>query len=192
MLIVFKYTNAVLQLVEGSDYAPLVAGAIPAGISFYTFHEAVFLLDCYNRKPETIGFLQASPADSPSGRVRSLFQSLVSYASFVVFFPQLVIGPISYLKEMAPQFTAKRFGKINRLDLEVGLTLLAIGLFKKLVIADNIATFVNPLFYSWQAGNSLSPLSAWVAALGARASISRTNCCGPSPRASANAALRWT
>ena len=69
------------------------------------------------------------------GELRNAFgvaRSAMRYAAFICFFPQLVIGPIVYLQEFAPNVQRANFGRFRRSDVEIGVTLLAIGLFKKL------------------------------------------------------------
>src|SRR5262245_19111900 len=141
----FKYTNFLYGTINDVFGANLVLTHIilPLGISFITFQKIAFLID-----------VQA-------GRVKSF--KFEDYGIFVLFFPQLIAGPIVHYREMMPQFqTAScRFDKEN---LAVGLTLLLFGLFKKVVLADNIALVVTPLYE--QAGNGTSFLMAWMAAVG--------------------------
>jgi alginate O-acetyltransferase complex protein AlgI len=141
----FKYTDFLYGTINDVFGANLVLTHIilPLGISFITFQKIAFLID-----------VQA-------GRVKSF--RFEDYCIFVLFFPQLIAGPIVHYREMMPQFQAApcRFDKEN---LTVGLTLLSFGLFKKVVLADNIALLVTPLYE--QAGNGTSFLMAWMAAIG--------------------------
>jgi D-alanyl-lipoteichoic acid acyltransferase DltB (MBOAT superfamily) len=76
-------------------------------------------------------------------RARSVSAALLAFArygAFVSFFPQLIIGPITYMKEFYPQVDRKEFGRFRAIDFSIGLSLIACGLFKKLVLADNLAT----------------------------------------------------
>src|SRR6267142_241856 len=143
----FKYTDFLSGAINDVFGANLVLRHIilPLGISFITFQKIAFLID-----------VQA-------GRVRSF--SLRDYCIFVLFFPQLIAGPIVHYRQMMPQFDATpcRFDKDN---LAVGLTLLFFGLFKKVVFADNIALFVTPIYEHSAAGGATSFLMAWMAALG--------------------------
>jgi alginate O-acetyltransferase complex protein AlgI len=91
-LAAFKYLAAILLLVRPPGEIAVTAVAIPAGISFYTFHQAVFLLDSYNRKPEVVEFLGGLTG------MAEKFASFIKYTAFVAFFPQLVIGPITYMR----------------------------------------------------------------------------------------------
>jgi D-alanyl-lipoteichoic acid acyltransferase DltB (MBOAT superfamily) len=84
---------------------------------------------------------------------------------FVLFFPQLIAGPIVHYREMMPQFrrVSCRFDKDN---VSVGVTLFAFGLLKKVFIADSIAPIVKPIYEQATSGGSIGLFSAWVAAIG--------------------------
>ena len=144
---VFKYLDFMFTTVNDVFAANLVLQHIvlPLGISFITFQKIAFLVD-----------VQA-------GRVNSF--TLQDYCTFVLFFPQLVAGPIVHYREMMPQFHAISclFDKQN---VAVGITLLFFGLFKKVVLADNIAPFVTPIYDNAAAGGNISLLLAWMAAIG--------------------------
>ncbi len=159
-LVWFKYSFFIFNFSTGA--AALSAGtvAIPVGISFYTFQQAVFLQDAYNRDTHVVGYL--GNANGAAG----ISRGFVRYAAFIAFFPQLVIGPIVYLKEFAPQVRDATFGRIRRDNLEIGLFLLVVGLFKKVVIADNLARIVDPGFQSASAGADLNVIEAWTSAFG--------------------------
>jgi D-alanyl-lipoteichoic acid acyltransferase DltB (MBOAT superfamily) len=143
----FKYTDFISSTVNDVFGANLVLRHIilPLGISFITFQKIAFL------------------ADIQAGRVRSF--TFQDYCTFVLFFPQLIAGPIVHYREMMPQFhTAScRFDKEN---FAVGLTLLFFGLFKKVFFADKIALFVTPIYERAAVGGGTSFLLAWMAAIG--------------------------
>jgi len=143
----FKYTDFIYGAINDVFGANLVLRHIilPLGISFITFQKIAFLID-----------VQA-------GRVKSF--TLQDYCIFVLFFPQLVAGPIVHYREMMPQFHAAscRWDQVN---VAVGLTLLSFGLFKKVVFADNMALFVTPIYEHSSAEGSTSLLLAWMAAIG--------------------------
>jgi len=143
----FKYTNFLFDAVNDVFGANIILAHIilPLGISFITFQKIAFLID-----------VQA-------GRVK--YFTFQDYCIFVLFFPQLVAGPIVHYREMMPQFhsVSCRFEKEN---LVIGLTLLSFGLFKKVVLADHIALFVTPLYDRVPAGGNASFLMAWMAAVG--------------------------
>jgi alginate O-acetyltransferase complex protein AlgI len=144
---VFKYTDFVFATVNDVFNANLVLRHIilPLGISFITFQKIAFLID-----------VQA-------GRVRSF--TFQDYCTFVLFFPQLIAGPIVHYREMMPQFhvASCRFDKEN---FAIGLTLLVFGLFKKVVFADQIALLVTPIYNNAAAGDKTSFVLAWMAAIG--------------------------
>lgn len=149
------YLGAALSPADGG--VPGAADlAIPVGISFYTFHQAVFLMDAYDRHPDVLAYL---------GRLGSALERAragIRYAAFICFFPQLVIGPIVYMSEFAPSVSRSTFGRFKRTDLEVGLTLVLIGLAKKLVIADRLAPMSANLFSVTAAGATADPVTAWM------------------------------
>ncbi|HEY6458325.1 MAG TPA: MBOAT family O-acyltransferase [Steroidobacteraceae bacterium] len=143
----FKYTNFALTTlndVAGTNFA-LLHIILPLGISFITFQKIAFLLDVH------------------AGRIESF--TLREYLLFVLFFPQLVAGPIVHYREMMPQF----HGNPCRFDQEglvVGLTLFCFGLFKKVVLADGIAAYVTPIYDLTAHGASVSLIQGWFAAIG--------------------------
>jgi alginate O-acetyltransferase complex protein AlgI len=105
---------------------PVLRILLPVGISFYTFHGISYTFDVYRRR--------IPPCRDP-----------VAFAVFVAFFPQLVAGPIGRAERQLPQFRAPR----TRPDLDGAvraLALILIGLFKKVVIADTLAPYVDSAF----------------------------------------------
>jgi alginate O-acetyltransferase complex protein AlgI len=143
----FKYTDFIAGSVNDLFDTNLVLRHIilPLGISFITFQKIAFLID-----------VQA-------GRIKSF--TFQEYCTFVLFFPQLIAGPIVHYREMMPQFhsVSCRFNKEN---VAVGVTLLIFGLFKKVVLADKIAPLVTPIYNHAAAGGHTSFLPAWMAAVG--------------------------
>jgi D-alanyl-lipoteichoic acid acyltransferase DltB (MBOAT superfamily) len=143
----FKYMDFIYGTINDLFGANLVLMHIilPLGISFITFQKIAFLID-----------VQA-------GRVRSF--TFQDYCTFVLFFPQLIAGPIVHYREMMPQFHAAscRFDTEN---VAVGLTLLVFGLFKKVVFADHLALSVTPIYNNAATGGKTSLLLAWMAAIG--------------------------
>ncbi len=102
---------------------PVSAFFLPPGISFYTFHTISYTADIYR------------------GRFRP-HNKLIDYITFVAFFPQLVAGPIARAADLLPQIAAKR-PPITAQQWEAALWLIAWGLFKKVVLADNFAHLVG-------------------------------------------------
>jgi D-alanyl-lipoteichoic acid acyltransferase DltB (MBOAT superfamily) len=158
-LIWFKYSFFLAHFTIGAATLNAATLAIPVGISFYTFQQAVFLVDAFHRNEDVIQYL--GETSGAKGKARGFLR----YAAFICFFPQLVIGPIVYLKEFAPQVAKSTFGRIRREDLEIGLFILAAGLFKKVVLADNLGEIADPIFYKVEGGHPLSNVSALCGAL---------------------------
>ena len=98
---------------------------LPVGISFYTFQTLSYTIDIYRK--------QLQPT-----------KSFIDFAAFVTFFPQLVAGPIERASHLLPQFYKKRVFQYEQ--AVAGVQLIIWGMFKKVVVADNCAFFVNPIF----------------------------------------------
>ena len=114
---------------------------LPVGISFYTFQTMSYTIDIFRRKLEPT-------------------RDFISFASFVSFFPQLVAGPIERATNLLPQILRKREFKYI-LGVE-GLSLILWGMFKKVVIADNLSPIVDNIFNNYE---SLSGASLWIGAI---------------------------
>ena len=99
---------------------------LPVGISFFTFTQIAFLVDCYSVKVRETKF--------------------VHYLLFVTFFPHLIAGPILHHSEMMPQFAQADNKKLVLRNCVLGLLLFVIGAYKKLLFADGISSFVSPVF----------------------------------------------
>jgi len=119
---------------------------LPLGISFFTFQQIAFLIDC--KKGESKKY------------------SLKDYALFISFFPQLIAGPIVHHKEMMPQFENKLQKLISWENFGIGFALLSMGLFKKLVIADNAALICDPFFAKSLGKQTLHFTESWIGILG--------------------------
>lgn len=106
---------------------------LPVGISFYTFQTLSYTIDVYRKEMEPT-------------------KSFIDFAAFVTFFPQLVAGPIERASHLLPQFYKNRtFDYQNAVD---GVKLIIWGMFKKVVVADNCAFFVNKIFENPEAYSS--------------------------------------
>ena len=143
----YKYAGFLLANLEpllGGEIA-LDAGPLPIGISFFTFLQIAYLVDCHHRSGATTDWLR--------------------YAFFVTFFPHLIAGPLLHLREMVPQLDRDPRPRFH-LNLAVGLCIFTIGLFKKVVIADTFAQPADALFDQVHAtGMPPDLLSSWNAAL---------------------------
>ncbi|GAA5481729.1 MBOAT family O-acyltransferase [Haloferula sargassicola] len=128
---------------NGLDLPDIV---LPLGISFFTFQQVAYLVDAWRGETEEYHF--------------------IDYLLFVTFFPQLIAGPIVHHGEMLPQFSEKKSRGIRSLDLSVGITCLALGLFKKVVLADYLARTATPIFGLAAAGDRpLTMGEAWAGML---------------------------
>jgi D-alanyl-lipoteichoic acid acyltransferase DltB (MBOAT superfamily) len=143
----YKYANFFVQTVDSiAGTAFGVADIVlPLGISFFTFTQIAFLVDAHR------------------GEAREY--SFVHYVLFVTYFPHLIAGPILHHKEMMPQFGHASIYRPQAENFAVGITIFAIGLVKKTVLADNVAPFVAPVFDAAAAGSSPTLLEAWGGAL---------------------------
>jgi alginate O-acetyltransferase complex protein AlgI len=144
VLCYFKYTNFIFDSVNTLTGAPLPFFNIilPLGISFFTFQQIAYLVDVM--------------------RGARIERDIISYTLFVSFFPHLIAGPLVHHAEMIPQFKRGRTGRSSVLAAR-GLAIFAAGLFKKVVIADNLAQFVSPVFAHLDAGGSVTTPWAWLA-----------------------------
>ena len=140
LLLFFKYAHFVIEninlvldwlhvTVQFPDPATLMpfgsAYVLPVGISFFTFQSLSYTIDFYRgQAPRERNFLR--------------------FATFVCFFPQLMAGPIERARHLLPQFQA--FPAFRRQNLTDGLSLLLVGLFKKLALANYLALFVDPIY----------------------------------------------
>lgn len=143
----FKYTNFFLAAsndIAGTHFGVLDI-VLPLGISFFTFTQIAFLVDV-NRGIATE-------------------YSFVHYLLFVTYFPHLIAGPLLHHKQMMPQFADRSIYRINVDNLNVGLTMFAIGLFKKVMIADQFAIYSNVVFDAAAHGSEPKLFEAWAGAL---------------------------
>lgn len=140
----FKYYNFFVESFISSfalvgkefSYSPLNI-ILPVGISFYTFQSLSYTLDVYYKKME------------PTNK-------LVNFLAFVSFFPQLVAGPIERARKLLPQFE-----EVKSFDYQAarsGLLLIVFGLFKKVVIADRLAVFINQTYGSIEEAKGIAML----------------------------------
>lgn len=118
---------------------------LPLGISFFTFTQIAFLVDVW------------------SGKAREY--SFIHYLLFVTYFPHLIAGPVLHHKEMMPQFAQAETYRPSWENLSVGVTIFAVGLFKKAVLADGVSPYANAAFAAADAGERLDFLAAWGGAL---------------------------
>lgn len=140
----FKYFDFFLQnlnLLFRADFA-MRGIVLPLGISFFTFQQLSYVIDCYKRTVPRYNFLD--------------------YALFVSFFPQLVAGPIVLHSEIVPQFADVSKKAFCPDSFCRGVTAFALGLAKKVLIADALGVVVNSGFDTL---SSLSGAQAWLTML---------------------------
>ncbi|ECR3050354.1 MBOAT family protein [Campylobacter coli] len=155
----FKYTDFLLenfntfsQIIKLDFNIPLPHILLPLAISFFTFQQIAFLVDCYKRK------------NIEDLKVKNSYKiDLLDYSLFITFFPQLIAGPIVHHKEMMPQFHIlnKEKSLINWEYVAKGLFIFSIGLFKKVFIADSFAVWANAGFKLAENGGVLNIFEAW-------------------------------
>jgi D-alanyl-lipoteichoic acid acyltransferase DltB (MBOAT superfamily) len=140
LLFYFKYLFPLLGFFRGLGWTHLDYGSVvlPIGISFFTFTQIGYLVDCHQ------------------GLVRE--RNLLNYILFVTFFPHLIAGPILHHREIMPQFANPATYRFRAENLAVGLSLFAAGMIKKVLLADTIAPWAEagfahphqvPLLLSW-------------------------------------------
>lgn len=139
-LFYFKYSNFFIDsfteaftLLGYSISSERLNIILPVGISFYTFQTLSYSIDVYKQKLEPT-------------------KDLVSFLAYVSFFPQLVAGPIERATNLLPQFYSNR--KFEYKNAINGMRQILWGLFKKVVIADNCATYANDIFTNYADLNS--------------------------------------
>lgn len=143
----FKYLGffaGIADAVAGTGFGP-IAVALPLAISFFTFQQIAYLVDCHK---------------GLAGE-----DNIFRYGLFVTFFPQLIAGPIVHHSEVMRQYDRAFQRGLTSLNMAVGLTTIGVGLFKKVVIADNLALYASPVFAAADAGDALSMATAWSGAL---------------------------
>ena len=145
LLVYYKYTGFILSnlnAITGQEFGA-ISLILPLGISFFTFQQIEYLVDSYSGE-------------------RTSREPFVNYALFVSFFPQLIAGPIVNHKEMLAQFRSKDNMSPEFRNLILGIYVFVIGLFKKVVIADNLSPIVHSGF---DLAGTLTLFEAWIASL---------------------------
>lgn len=141
----FKYAAFLAATIAAATGLPLgiEAVALPLAISFFTFQKIAYLIDVRNGRATDTGFLD--------------------YCLFVTFFPQVIAGPIIHHQDIVPQLHARPAFAFSPGDLGIGAAVFVIGLYKKVVLADGLGAYVEPIF---AAGGAPTLFEAWAAALG--------------------------
>lgn len=147
----FKYAAFIADNIGTISGLDIAVGNIvlPLAISFFTFQQISYLVDCSRRRVADYG--------------------LADYALFVTFFPQLVAGPILHHSEMMPQFH-RSLHRFRHEDFAAGVAFFIVGLVKKVVIADTVSDLVDPVFRS-SGAHDYGLIEAWIAVLAATVRI---------------------
>jgi alginate O-acetyltransferase complex protein AlgI len=143
----YKYANFFIDTANraaGMQWG-LAEIVLPLGISFFTFTQIAFL------------------ADARRGIARDY--DFVHYLLFVSYFPHLIAGPLLHHKQMMPQFDRTETYRFSLDNMSAGLTFFALGLFKKVVLADQFATYASPMFDAAGQGQAPALTAAWTGAL---------------------------
>jgi len=133
--------NVVFDLFQTKNQIPALDFILPIGLSFHTFQAMSYTIEVYRGKQKAEN-------------------NLLDYCIYVLYFPQLVAGPIERPQHLLPQIKKTIF--FNSDFISKGLLLIGVGLFKKVVIADRLALFVDPVFNDLSHSNGLSVLIAVV------------------------------
>ena len=129
LLVLFKYFNFFTGSIRSASHLfglqydpPLLAIILPVGLSFHTFQAMSYTIEVYRRRV-------------------AAEKNLLEYALYIAFFPQMVAGPIERPYELLPQF--HREPQVSFAGIRSGMVQALWGLFKKMVLADNVADFVG-------------------------------------------------
>lgn len=147
LLAYFKYAGFLLVNINALASTDWNFGQIvlPIGISFFTFTQIAFLVDSY-----------AKGVREPS---------FVHYGLFVTYFPHLVAGPVLHHAQMMPQFARAETYRFNFTNLTIGMGIFALGLFKKVVLADGVSPYADAVFDGAEQGSAPTTEEAWLGAL---------------------------
>ena len=137
----FKYFNFVISNLVNLVNVPFQPYDIflPLGISFFTFQSIAFIVDTLKQE---------------KSEIRDC--SLLEFAAFISFFPQLIAGPIVHAEELIPQLRDENATDFSLQKIADGMTIFFIGLAKKILIADTLSPYANQIFDAAQAGNEIT------------------------------------
>jgi len=140
----FKYADFFISNINffTSSNFKLLQLPFPLALSFVTFQTIAFVCDCYENNIKDF--------------------SLKKYALFIIFFPQLIAGPIVRFNSMIDQFVSENNSFLNFKNIIIGLVVLSIGIIKKVFIADNLSIFADQVF---SLNDNLSFFETWIGTL---------------------------
>lgn len=145
----FKYLGFFADIYSAVSGQAVTVGDIvlPLAISFFTFQQIAWVVDNY------------------TSHVSEGSVDFGEYVLFVAFFPQLIAGPIVHHSEIIPQFRDRSILKFQPENFTTGVAIFVIGLFKKVVIADNLAPSVHTVFDGAALGLTFGFVDTWIAAI---------------------------
>ena len=139
LLVVFKYTDMIIQTVIGMGFTiPLTYISLPIGISFFTFQSMSYVIDVYRKKVKP----------------QRKYSNVLLYVSF---FPQLIAGPIVKYRDIEQQIENR---EVNEVEISQGFQRFIIGLSKKVLISNTMASTVDTIFSL----SSMNIFTAWIGA----------------------------
>ena len=141
---IFKYTDFIITNLNYFFYLniKIIGLPFPLAMSFFTFQTIAYLVDTYDNEIKN--------------------HTLKEYSLFIIFFPQLIAGPIVRFNNMISQFNSFDNKFINKKNIVLGLTIILIGLFKKLVLADNLSVNVDYGFNNYE---SINFIESWISSI---------------------------
>lgn len=147
----FKYANFFIAniniLLDAANVhrVPALSIVLPIGISFFTFTQIAFLVDCWQ------------------GKVKE--RNFIHYLLFVSYFPHLIAGPVLHHSQMMPQFGHSETYRPNVNNIALGMAIFTIGLSKKLLIADAVGAYADILFLEVAQGTTPMFFMSWFGVL---------------------------
>jgi alginate O-acetyltransferase complex protein AlgI len=140
----YKYAGFFAAQIPGGPSTVFAGIVLPLGISFFTFTQIAYLVDVRRGRADEADF--------------------ANYILFVTFFPHLIAGPLLHHSQMMPQFADRGVYVARAATLALGLLVFALGLAKKVLLADSFADYASPVFAGAGEGQALKPLAAWIGA----------------------------
>jgi len=147
LLALFKYADfgmASISQITGVAM-PHLGWRLPLAISFYTFQQIAYLVQCHDTRKAEIPWKD--------------------YALAVAFFPHLIAGPLVHYRDLVAQFHSQKRRTVALHHFHEGISLFVVALGKKLLIADSLSPISGPIFARAQAGEVLQSAEAWLGAL---------------------------
>lgn len=141
LLFYFKYYNFFINNINNfkAEKLNLISLALPLAISFFTFQQISFQVDNFKK---------------------TMKKNFLTYFLYVSFFPQLIAGPIIRYGNFLRESLKKNFLKVDPKNLSTGITIILIGLFKKIVLADTLGIYVDNFYIKINSGADFSSIDS--------------------------------